>query len=940
MKQSAKIKKNLLQEFEDICKRVSDIEELNRAGHEDLEEERKAAEEALEESDEKFRSITGQSRVGVGIIEDGRYIYMNRRAEEIVGYTHSEVLNWKLDKFIDAVHPEDKRILKQYIKRGILSNTPLISFRIYDRAGEIKWIDHYSRKINYNAKTATLIVIDEIPPRDYSGGVSSSPDTALIQTFYTNSVLLSIMGFKEGNFIDVNEAFEEYTGYNREEVIGKSSVDLGLFTVHDIDRVKVLLRESGVVHNEPFVIRRKSGEMASILFSAHVMEIEGNSYIISSAMDVTTRKWAEAFMHLQHELGTALSEVRDIGEASELVLDTVFSIEGVDSGGIYLRSPESNNFELVFSKNLSVDFIKTVSAPDRDKRCKRVLMKGRPYYTVYSKLTISPEIKEGLLACGSIPFLHQGEVIGYLSIASGTIEEFPVTSRSALETIASQVSGTISRLQAEEALRKSKERFSRIVSNVPGVVFQFVVHTDGSYSIPYINERLYARYGVKPGDIINNPDYFFSFLHPDFHEAVYSAIEKTSKTLSDFEMEIKIMLNGEEKWGGVYGKPEKQPNGDILWDSLIVDITDRKRAEEELRKSEAKFRSYVENASDIVYSLDLNGMFSYVSPNYTELYDYKFSDIRGRSPLDYIHPEDITKCQEFFKKIFKTGDKHGGVEYRARDKNGKWRWYTSNASPIKDEKGNVISLLGISHDITDRIELYKQLEEKTKELESFVYTVSHDLKAPLVSLEGFSNLLLNECGGRLEEEGRHYLDRIKYNVEYMGRLIEDLLDLSRIGRIAGEKKRIDIESVVKEIAEEFKFRLEEKNIKLSVRSPFPVPFGDGARIKQVFENLISNSIKFIGGNADPLIEVGAIREPVDDNHYCFYVKDNGIGIDKKYYGNIFQIFQRLNDVETDGTGVGLTIVKRIIEHHGGKIWVDSASGRGSTFYFTLPGRGN
>jgi signal transduction histidine kinase len=167
-------------------------------------------------------------------------------------------------------------------------------------------------------------------------------------------------------------------------------------------------------------------------------------------------------------------------------------------------------------------------------------------------------------------------------------------------------------------------------------------------------------------------------------------------------------------------------------------------------------------------------------------------------------------------------------------------------------------------------------------------------------------------------------------------LIRDLLDLSRIGRIAGEKSAIDIEDILDEISQDFRFRLEERNVILSIYKPLPKPYGDRERIKQVFENLISNAVKFMGNNDNCHIEVGVVNGIQEEHFTGFYVRDNGIGIDKKYFGNIFQIFHRLNDIDTEGTGVGLTIVKKIIEHHGGRIWIDSAVGRGSTFYFTLP----
>jgi len=241
---------------------------------------------------------------------------------------------------------------------------------------------------------------------------------------------------------------------------------------------------------------------------------------------------------------------------------------------------------------------------------------------------------------------------------------------------------------------------------------------------------------------------------------------------------------------------------------------------------------------------------------------------------------------------------------------------------------------GSAVDITESKRLYKELIDKTRELESFVYTVSHDLKAPLVTIEGFSSILLQKYRDKLDDEGSRYLERIQYNTEYMEKLIHNLLKLSRIGRVIGEKEIVDIEKIVNKIKEDLKFRLDQDKINLSIETPLPKAFGDEDSIKQVFENLIRNAIQFIGQPQKPKIKVGI--DSIKDSYIQYYVKDNGIGISRKYHEKIFEIFQRLNDIKSEGPGVGLAIVKKIIEHHGGRVWLNSRKGNGSAFHFTLP----
>jgi len=226
------------------------------------------------------------------------------------------------------------------------------------------------------------------------------------------------------------------------------------------------------------------------------------------------------------------------------------------------------------------------------------------------------------------------------------------------------------------------------------------------------------------------------------------------------------------------------------------------------------------------------------------------------------------------------------------------------------------------------------LDKKNKDLEAFVYIISHDLKAPLLSLEGFVSILLNKYKDSIDETGQLYLSRIQANVEKMEDLIQDLLELSRIGRIVHDYESVDITEIVKEAIETLQIQLSKKRTELVIQDNLPKITCDRVRIKQVFENLISNANKFMGKENDkPVIEIGFYDK---GDFFEFFVKDNGVGIQKKYHEKIFEIFARLGDVEVEGTGLGLAIVKKIVETYNGKIWIDSKVGKGTTVYFTLP----
>ena len=227
----------------------------------------------------------------------------------------------------------------------------------------------------------------------------------------------------------------------------------------------------------------------------------------------------------------------------------------------------------------------------------------------------------------------------------------------------------------------------------------------------------------------------------------------------------------------------------------------------------------------------------------------------------------------------------------------------------------------------------QELARSNAELEDFTYSVSHDLKEPLRAIEAFSSFLEEDYADKLGDEGRRYITVLRDNAVRMKDLIEDLLRLSRLGRVQNEHNAVAVGSLVEDIRQELAFALEEKSAELRVQPDLPTIACDEVHVKQVFKNLISNAIKF-NDKPQPVVEVGC-RD--DTDAHTFYIRDNGIGIDPQYHDKIFRIFQRLNRQEDyKDTGVGLTICKKVVEAHGGTIWVESTPGEGSTFCFTIP----
>jgi light-regulated signal transduction histidine kinase (bacteriophytochrome) len=250
---------------------------------------------------------------------------------------------------------------------------------------------------------------------------------------------------------------------------------------------------------------------------------------------------------------------------------------------------------------------------------------------------------------------------------------------------------------------------------------------------------------------------------------------------------------------------------------------------------------------------------------------------------------------------------------------------------------SIANLTGIA---VDRAVLYEdtvaksiEIENRNKELDDFTYVVSHDLKEPLITIEGYSKIVLKEYQEQIDQEGKAYLSAVVQSTARMKSLIDDLLTLSRLGRLAEAPHAVSVKAILSDVIHDFEFTLREKNAVVSAPETLPEVTYDGTQLSMVFRNLISNAIKFNEG-PEPRVQIGVTEE---EKEFIFSVADNGIGIEAQHFDKIFIIFQRLHrSEEYRGTGAGLTIVKKIIERHRGRIWVESVIGKGTTFFFTVP----
>ena len=274
------------------------------------------------------------------------------------------------------------------------------------------------------------------------------------------------------------------------------------------------------------------------------------------------------------------------------------------------------------------------------------------------------------------------------------------------------------------------------------------------------------------------------------------------------------------------------------------------------------------------------------------------------------------------------------VEHIHYDKKGRPRYVEVHGYPVFDDKGNVVQIIESSLDITDRKQAEKALEEAHVELQTFVDAVSHELKNPIFSIQGFSSLFMRRSLDTLDDKSKQYIGYIDKCAKQMEYLVRDLLVLSKIGKLDLSFRNIPAIEIIQSVLSANKERLKEKGIKIVVKKHLPIIQCDRERLEEVFQNLVSNAIKYTNPAKKSKIEIGYMDNGGD---HCFSVKDNGIGIEPSHHDRIFKSFERLQEAcKQEGTGLGLAIVKRIVTKHYGRVWVESEKNKGATFYFTLP----
>jgi len=557
----------------------------------------------------------------------------------------------------------------------------------------------------------------------------------------------------------------------------------------------------------------------------------------------------------------------------------------------------------------------------------------------------------------------------------GLLEE-RVTERTA------ELATIVSRLESEVRQRARAEQFVREQGRILEAFFHHsmtcLVFLDPRFNFVRVNEA-YARACGRAMTDFSGRNYFELF--PDGEtEALFREVIGSKQPAQAYARPFRFPEHPE--WGLTYWDWTIVPIvGDTSEVDFLVfslnDVTERVRSQHALRESEQRYRSLTWATSQIVWTVNARGEVSDDIPSWRAFTGQSLHEVQGLAWLDAIHPEDRQAAVLRWREAV-TQQAACETEYRLRRHDGVYRDMFARGVPVIESDGTLREWVGTCSDVTEQHaaekelaryrqhleelvqtrtaeletanrHLHSEIEQRkeaaevlrhtaeelarsNKELGQFAYIASHDLQEPLRVITGYLQLIESRYRSRLDSEGEEFINFVVEAVERMQQLISDLLEYSRVGSRGRPLQATDAQTVLTRTLAGLKRLIEESQAEIT-SDPLPTVMADGTQLMQLFQNLIANSIKFHGAQR-PAIHIQAQR---CDGRWAFSVRDNGIGIERQYFEKIFVIFQRLHTRQKyPGTGIGLAICKKIVERHGGEIWVESTLGEGSTFYFTLP----
>lgn len=833
-----------------------------------------------------------------------------------------EDFNGAYEAWLSGIHPDDREASNEISRRAVKGELE------YDTEFRVLWPDQSVHWIKANANVfrnekgepVRMIGVNyDITGRKQAEIELHKSQENFSRTFEANPAALVISRLKNGQIIKINSAYTRIIGYSESEIIGTTGKDNNMFLEpKDRSVFLKLLNRDGAIRGMEIKLRVKSGDVRDMLIYLELIHFDNDECILSALIDITERKQAEV----------ALKNSRES----------------------FSRTFESNPAALVITRLKDGKIIKINSTYSLTIGYQPEEIIGR--YGSEFNIFADPGDRQALLET-----LQKNKTVKdyecRIRVKNGSIKNMIIFMEPIFfeeeDCILSALLDITARKQAEENLRESDERLQQIINQSQTVIWE--IDARGMYT--FVSPVSKNVWGYNPEELIGKKYYYD--LHPELGRKIFK--EQTQKIFDrkeNFQNFINPIESGDGGivWVVTNGVAITDENNKLIgYRGSDKDITELKNAENEIRilneeleeriqERTAELADLYNNAPCGYHSIDANGLFELINDTELKWLGYNRNELIGKVNALGLLTE---KSKQIFIENFPILKKQGSREDLELDfirKDGSILSVLLNATAIHDKDGNFLRSRSTIIDHTQRKkaeellrEALTRLETANKELEAFSYSVSHDLRAPLRAIGGFAKILSDDYNQVLDQEGKRICDVISSSTEKMGKLIDDLLAFSRLGRSDIRFVHIDMEQMVRNIIADYYPNSDFNNTTFVVKK-LPRVKGDIDMLKQVWINLISNAVKYSSKNQKSLVEID--YEDLE-NEIIYRIKDNGVGFEMQYVNKLFGVFQRLHNSKTfDGTGVGLAIVHRIIQRHSGRVWGEGIPNKGATFYFSLP----
>ena len=859
--------------------------------------------------------VTYSNDAIIGKTLDGIVSSWNPGAEVIYGYSAEEMIGQSISSIIPPDRVDEFQRFLQGLRRGE-------TIRHY----ETERIRKDGKKISVSVSISPLkdakgtIVGASTITRDITERKRAEDELRRVSRYSRSLIEASLDPLvtisKAGKITDVNQATETATGLSRARLIGSDFCDY--FTEPEKAREGYArVFDEGWVRDYPLAIRNTAGAAMDVLYNATVFkgandEVEG---VFAAARDITERKKAE--------------QEAQAGRDRLALAMTVAKAGSFDWNIIANVDEWSREKELLYGLRAG-----QFSGTHQDWEA-FVLPEDRPRV----KALVDLAFQTGDLAAEFRIRRRDNGEIRWMNVRAKVV--FGNDGKPS-RMVGINLDVTDRKVAEEKVLAASRYTRSLIEASLDPLV---TISADGK--ITDVNQATENATGISRDRLIGS-DFSTYFTEPEKARQGYRQVFSgglvrdyplTLRHASGSAMEVlynaTVFRNASGEVEGVF--------------AAARDITERKQAEEALHCSESRYRSLVTATAQIVWTTDPDGQVVDDMPMWREYTGMTWEQIAGAGWLNSLHPDDRSRTEQVWGKAWRNRERYD-TEYRIRSQDGEYRTFSVRGVPVVESDGTVREWVGTCTDITDRklaeeqvrklndeleqrvIQRTAQLEAANKELEAFTYSVSHDLRAPLRHISGFSKMLTEEFSESLPPDAQHHVQRIQEGTRRMGQLVDDLLNLGRVGRKDLSLQVAGLRSIIDDVIASLKSDVADREVEWKI-GDLPYVECDTALIQQVFQNLLSNALKFTRPRAHAMIEIGQEQR---GGQSVVYVRDNGVGFSMKYADKLFGVFQRLHRAEDfEGTGVGLATVQRIIQKHGGRIWAEAELDKGAAFYFTV-----